>query len=167
MLTLDQENRILKAAPPHLRVGIILLVQTGGRTYSEGFRLRWDQVDWEHRLIRLGNDVKTPGSSEPLPLTDLAYRVLSEWKQELGPDFSLCLSKSAQTASANHHRKDSVEGHAKASGRAALSDLQLAACFLYAPELGSSTRRCDSTGHASHQPRDEAPVSTQHRRASP
>ncbi|HVS90003.1 MAG TPA: tyrosine-type recombinase/integrase [Candidatus Acidoferrum sp.] len=86
MLTLDQENRILKAASPHLRVGIILLVQTGGRTYTEGFRLRWDQVDWEQRLIRFGNDVKTPGSSEPLPLTDLAYRVLREWKEELGSD---------------------------------------------------------------------------------
>jgi integrase len=29
-----------------------------------------------------------PGSSEPLPLTDLAYRVLSEWKKELGSDSS-------------------------------------------------------------------------------
>jgi integrase len=84
MLTVDQENSILKSAPPHLRVGIILLVQTGGRTYSEGFRLRWDQVDWEHRLIRLGNDVKTAGSSEPLPLSDLAFRVLRGWKEELG-----------------------------------------------------------------------------------
>jgi Phage integrase SAM-like domain len=54
MLTLEQENRILSAASPHLRVGIILLVQTGGRTYSEGFRLRWDQVDWENRLSALG-----------------------------------------------------------------------------------------------------------------
>ena len=54
MLTLEQENRILKAAAPHLRVGIILLVQTGGRTYSEGSRLRWDQIDWENRLIRFG-----------------------------------------------------------------------------------------------------------------
>jgi integrase len=82
MLTLEQEDRILKAASPHLRVGIVLLVQTGGRTYSEGFRLRWDQIDWENRLIRFGNDVKTPGSSEPLPLTDLAYRVLRKWKEE-------------------------------------------------------------------------------------
>jgi integrase len=86
MLTLDQENRILKAASPHLRVGIVLRVQTGGRTHREGFRLRWDQVDWEHRLIRLGSDVKTPGSSELLPLTDLAYRVLRKWKEELGSD---------------------------------------------------------------------------------
>ena len=86
MLTLDQENRILQAAAPHLRVGIVLLVQTGGRTYSEGFRLRWDQVDWEHRLIRFGTDVKTLGSSEPLPLTDLAFRVLRKWKEESNPD---------------------------------------------------------------------------------
>jgi integrase len=86
MLTLEQENRILDAAAPHLRVGIILLVQTGGRTYSEGFRLRWDQVDWEHRLIRFGSDVKTPGSSEPLPLTDLAFRVLRKWKEESNAD---------------------------------------------------------------------------------
>jgi integrase len=86
MLTLDQENHILNAASPHLRVGIILLVQTGGRTYSEGFRLRWDQVDWENRLIHFGNDVKTPGSSEPLPLTDLAFRVLQKWKEKSGSD---------------------------------------------------------------------------------
>ena len=63
-----------------------MLVQTGGRTYSEGFRLRWDQVDWEHRLIRFGSDVKTPGSSDPLPLTDLAFRVLRKWKEEANPD---------------------------------------------------------------------------------
>ena len=86
MLTLDQENRILSAASPHLRVGIILLVQTGGRTYSEGFRLRWDQVDWDRKLIRWGNHVKTAGSSEPLPLSDLAYRVLLKWKEESNPD---------------------------------------------------------------------------------
>jgi len=34
--------------------------------------------------IRLGNDVKTAGSSEPLPLSDLAFRVLRGWKEELG-----------------------------------------------------------------------------------
>ena len=138
MLTLEQENRILIAASPHLRVGIVLLVQTGGRTYTEGFQLRWDQIDWENRLIRFGNDVKTPGSSEPLPLTDLAFRVLRKWKDGLASD-------------------------SQASKRAALSDLQLAACFLCSPKLGS-TRRCDSTGDASHKPRDKASVSTRHGR---
>ena len=31
MLTVDEEHRIIEAAPPYLRVAIVLLVQTGGR----------------------------------------------------------------------------------------------------------------------------------------
>jgi integrase len=84
MLTVKEEHRILEAAPPHLRVAIILLSQTGGRTYSEGFSLRWDQVDLENKLIRLGNDVKTPGSSEPVPLSEYACDVLRAWNKEQG-----------------------------------------------------------------------------------
>ena len=83
MLTVEEELRILEAAPPYLRVAIVLLTQTGGRTYSEGFSLRWDQIDLASRLIRLGNDVKTPGSSEPVPLSDFACEVLQAWKGEL------------------------------------------------------------------------------------
>jgi len=82
MLTVKEELRILEAAPPHLRVAIILLSQTGGRTYSEGFSLRWDQVDLDNKLIRLGNDVKTPGSSEPVPLSEFACDVLRAWNKE-------------------------------------------------------------------------------------
>ena len=44
MLTVDEEIRIVESAPPYLRVAIVLLSQTGGRTYSEGLSLRWDQV---------------------------------------------------------------------------------------------------------------------------
>src|SRR6267378_1254371 len=82
MLTVKEEQRVLEAAPPYLRVAIILLSQTGGRTYSEGFSLRWDQVDLENKLIRLGNDVKTPGSSEPVPLSEYACDVLRAWNKE-------------------------------------------------------------------------------------
>lgn len=84
MLTVGEEQRILEAAPPYLRVAIILLTQTGGRTYSEGFSLRWDQVDLERKVIRLGNNVKTPGSVEPIPLSD-ACEVLKVWRKEQGP----------------------------------------------------------------------------------
>ena len=92
----------LECGVSHLRVGIILLVQTGGRTYSEGFRLRWDQVDWENRLIHFGNDVKTPGSSEPLPLSDLAFRVLQKWKEKsariLFTSFRACENRDFRSA---------------------------------------------------------------------
>jgi integrase len=82
MLTVEEELRILEAAPPHLRVAMILLTQTGGRTYSEGFSLRWDQVDLASKLIRIGNNVKTPGSSEPIPLSEYACEVLQAWSKE-------------------------------------------------------------------------------------
>jgi integrase len=82
MLTVEEERRILDAAPVYLRVAIILLVQTGGRTYSECFSLRWPQVDFENRLIRLDNNVKTPSSAEQIPLSEYACDVLQAWKKE-------------------------------------------------------------------------------------
>jgi integrase len=81
MLAVDEEQRILEAAPPHLRVAIILLVQTGGRTYTEGLSLRWEQVDLENLVIHLCGDVKTKDSAQPVPLTRLACDVLREWRK--------------------------------------------------------------------------------------
>jgi integrase len=63
-------------------MAIVLLSQTGGRTYSEGLSLRWDQVDFQSKLIRLGNNVKIAGSTEPIPLSDFAGAVLLAWKKE-------------------------------------------------------------------------------------
>lgn len=82
MLTVEDERRILEAAAPYLRVGIVLLVQTGGRSYSEGLSLRWDQVDLIHGVLHLGDDLKTTDSAQPLPLSRLACDVLKEWKKE-------------------------------------------------------------------------------------
>lgn len=86
MLTVEEEHRILEAAPPHLRVAIVLLVQTGGRTYSEGLTLGWDQVDLIHGVLHLGGSVKTTDSAQPLPLSRLACDVLKEWKKEQGSE---------------------------------------------------------------------------------
>jgi integrase len=86
MVTVEDEHRILEAAPPHLRVAIVLLVQTGGRTYSEGLSLKWDQVDLVHSVIHLGGVVKTADSAQPLPLSRLACDVLKAWKKEQGSD---------------------------------------------------------------------------------
>jgi integrase len=86
MLTVETEHRILEAAPPYLRVAIVLLVQTGGRTYSEGMSLRWDQVDLVHGVLHLDGSVKTTDSAQPLPLSRLACDVLKEWKKEQGSE---------------------------------------------------------------------------------
>jgi integrase len=84
MLTVDEEIRIVESAPPYLRVAIVLLSQTGGRTYSEGLSLRWDQVDFDQRLIRLDHNVKTEGSVAPIPLSEFACAVLQAWQKALG-----------------------------------------------------------------------------------
>jgi len=81
MLAVFEEQRILEAAPQHLRVAIILLVQTGGRTYTEGLSLRWEQVDLENLVIHLCGDVKTNDSAQPVPLTRLACDALREWRK--------------------------------------------------------------------------------------
>jgi integrase len=86
MLTVEDEHRILETAPPYLRVAIVLLVQTGGRTYSEGLSLKWEQVDLAHGVIHLGGSVKTTDSAQPLPLSRLACDVLKEWKKEQGSE---------------------------------------------------------------------------------
>ncbi len=86
MLTVEEEHRILGAAPPHLRVAIVLLVQTGGRTYTEGVSLKWDQVDLVHGVIHLDGSVKTTDSAQPLPLSRLACDVLKEWKKGQGSE---------------------------------------------------------------------------------
>jgi integrase len=83
MLTVEEEVRIVESAPPYLRVATVLLSQTGGRTYSEGLSLRWDQVDFDQQLIRLGNDVKTQGSAAPIPLSEFAWGVLQAWQKTL------------------------------------------------------------------------------------
>jgi integrase len=90
MLTAEEEQKILKVAPPSLRVAIILLVQTGGRTYSEGLSLRWEQVDLNNRVIHLSGIVKTKDSAQPVPLTHLASDVLLEWKKEHGSRNPFC-----------------------------------------------------------------------------
>jgi integrase len=84
MLALEEEQRILANTPSYLRVAIVLLAQTGGRTYTEGLSLRWDQIDLENRVIYFGEQTKTEGSSEPVPLTKLANDVLVRWKKEQG-----------------------------------------------------------------------------------
>ena len=65
MLTPEEEQKILAAAPPYLRVGIVLLVHWG-RTYTEGFALRWDQGDLQNGVIHLGGELKTDDSAQPV-----------------------------------------------------------------------------------------------------
>src|SRR6266550_2007909 len=66
MLTVEEEQSIFETAPPYLRVAIVLLVQTGGRRYSEGLSLGWDQVELENQAIHLAGELETSESAQPV-----------------------------------------------------------------------------------------------------
>jgi integrase len=73
--------RILESAPAYLRVGILLLEQTGNRTYSELFSLRWEQVDLDAGVISFNVQLKTQDSDTVHPLSDLAVKILL-WRKK-------------------------------------------------------------------------------------
>ena len=79
----EEFGRILEKSPPHLRVGILLLEQTGNRTYSELFSLTWSQIDLDAGIIRFDVPLKTKASGEPEPLSRLALDVLRWWKAQM------------------------------------------------------------------------------------
>ena len=134
MLTLGEERRILHAAPDYLRVAIILLSQTGGRTYSEGFSLRWSQVDFEQRVIRLDNNVKTPGSGRTDSAFAIRLRRSAGMEEGIFTGRRICLSKSDCTGQAHFDGQDSLESDSQTSRRDTVSDLQPASRFLYSLE---------------------------------
>jgi len=104
MLNLEEEQRILENAPPYLRAAIGLLAQTGGRTYTEGFSLRWDQIDLDHNVIFFRGKTKTEGSSEPLPTPDRACPRCSPPVEEgAGRQEPIPFSESGQTRPTDHH----------------------------------------------------------------
>jgi len=159
MLTADEEQRILGAAPPHLRVAIVLLVQTGGRTYSEGFSLRWDQMDLENSMIHLDGDVKTSESAQPVPLSRLACEVLREWRKEQGSQSPYIFpSPRERCEQANSNCQTGVANSSHQSRCSVLSNLQPASRILYETQLGS-TGRCCPARNAPQQPRDETSLS--------
>ncbi len=84
LLTAEEELRILLEAPLYLSTAIVLLVQTGLRTYSEAISLRWDQADLDSGLIHLRGAMKTEDSAAPVPLSKLALDTLRRWKAASG-----------------------------------------------------------------------------------
>jgi len=85
-LTVDEEQRLLLAAKPHLRALITFAVDTGGRR-SELLTLDWRNVDLERGAIAF---LKTKnGEDRSVRLTDRAKQVLIDLApQESGPVFT-------------------------------------------------------------------------------
>jgi len=88
IVTFEEEERILSVAPPHIRMLVILLLETGMRSHREALTLTWDAIDFVNDLIRV-RESKTRAGIRNLPLSDRCKTELQRWREMFGPDFSL------------------------------------------------------------------------------
>jgi len=87
IVTFDEEEKILLAAAPHIRVLVILILETGMRSHREALALRWDAVDFANDLIRV-RESKTRAGIRNIPLSIRCKNELLRWCELTGPEVS-------------------------------------------------------------------------------
>jgi integrase len=87
IVTFDEEEMILKVAVPHIRVLVILILETGMRSHREALALRWEAVDLLNDSL-LVHESKTRAGVRNIPLTERCKAELLRWREMVGPEFS-------------------------------------------------------------------------------
>lgn len=87
IVTFQEEERILRAAMPYMRILVILILETGMRSHREALALRWDAIDFANDEIKV-KESKTQAGIRNIPLSDRCKRELLHWRETVGPDFS-------------------------------------------------------------------------------
>jgi integrase len=82
ILTLEEQNKILAVATPHLRALTILLTETGLRVNKEALSLKWEDIDFKNSQL-LVHDSKTMAGRRTVPLSELCKWELLRWKRFL------------------------------------------------------------------------------------
>jgi integrase len=87
IVTFEEEEQILAAAPPFLRVLIVLILETGMRSHREALALKWEAINFQGDSIRV-RESKTRAGIRNIPLTARCKSELLDWREKLGPHFS-------------------------------------------------------------------------------
>jgi integrase len=87
ILTFKEENRLLKAAPDHIRVLATLILETGLRSGREALALKWSDVDLENEVVRIKHS-KSLAGIRCVPMSKRCKTELLTWRTRLGPEFS-------------------------------------------------------------------------------
>jgi integrase len=84
-LPTDDEKRLLdgcaESRSRSLLPAVLLALNTGMR-YSELRLLRWEQIDFERRTVRVGQSKTEAGTGRTIPLNDKATKVLKFWAEQ-------------------------------------------------------------------------------------
>lgn len=124
ILTYEEEEKLLSAAVPYLRVLIVLILETGMRSHREALALLWDAIDFVNDVIRI-RESKTRAGIRTIALSARCKAELLRWRDMLGPDFSRFVFPNFRTPTAGP-MKD-----VRASWAKALKDAGLEYFWLY------------------------------------
>ena len=87
VLSLREEQLLLAAAPEHLARIILCALHTGMRR-GEILSQRWEDIDFDNRILHVSHSKTPEGEAREIPLTNRLYELLKANRQHRGPVFT-------------------------------------------------------------------------------
>jgi integrase len=87
VLSLREEQLLLAVAPEHLQRIIRCALHTGMRR-GEILRQRWEDIDFDNRILHVSHSKTPEGEAREIPLTDQLFEMLLALRRPQGPVFT-------------------------------------------------------------------------------
>jgi integrase len=87
ILTYSEEGTLLSVATDVIRVLAVLILDTGLRSGREALELKWEDIDFANKTIRI-NQSKTFAGIRNVPMSVRCASQLMRWREQLGPEYS-------------------------------------------------------------------------------
>jgi integrase len=87
IVTFEEEDKRLAVAPPLIRALVVLILETGMRSYREALALMWEAIDFANNSIRV-KESKTRAGVRNIPISGRCKVELLRWRDMFGPEFS-------------------------------------------------------------------------------
>jgi integrase len=87
VMSVREEQLLLAAAPPHLQRIILCALHTGMRR-GEILSQRWEDIDFDNRILHVTHSKTPEGEAREIPLTRRLYEMLLANRQTRGPVFT-------------------------------------------------------------------------------
>ncbi len=87
LLSVREEHLLLAASPEHLQRIILCALHTGMRR-GEILSQRWEDIDFDNRILHVSHSKTPEGEAREIPLTSRLYELLKANRQHRGPVFT-------------------------------------------------------------------------------
>jgi integrase len=86
-MSLREEQLLVAASPEHLRRIILCALHTGMRR-GEILRQRWEDIDFDNRILHVTHSKTPEGEAREIPFTSRLYEMLRANRKDRGPVFT-------------------------------------------------------------------------------